>query len=234
MNPEFICDAKQELKQYDVDKIIKLLKDGGLCILPSDSSYILTGLVTVKGISKDIDLLLERNGAPMSLAFCNLKKTTEMINFHNQAYEFFKRLTPGGLTFVLHPAKNAFNSISENYLYADGTIGVRLTESLIETQIAGFFPMPSTPIRNSYGMEVSTAKEAWEIIAERSKKLNGLRKIALIDAFVKNPGRLSTVVNEKFKNGYWYINIIREGAISTENIKNVALKCKYKGVFINE
>lgn len=230
MTPEFICDAKQELNQHDVDKIIAFLKDGGLCILPSDSSYILTGLVTNQRVSRDIDLLLERNGAPMSLVFGDIRKVTAKIDFRNQAYNFFKRLTPGGLTFVAHPIKKAFNSLSTNCLYADGTIGVRLTESLIETQIADFFPMPSAPIRNSDFMEISTAKEAWEIIAGRKTKLHIPRKIALVDSFVKYPSRLSTVVKEELQNGYWYIKMIREGAISTEKIQKVALECKYKGV----
>lgn len=230
MIPEFICDAKKELKRNDIDKIVELLKDDGLCILPSDSSYILTGLVTNQKVSRDIDLLLERNGAPMSLAFGDLRKITEKIDFGNQAYAFFKKLTPGGLTFVARPIKKQFNNISTNCLYADGTIGVRLTESLIETQIADFFPMPSAPIRNSNGMEVSTAKEAWEIISSRSVKLHSLRKIALVDASVKYPRRLSTVVKEELKNGYWYIKIIREGAVSTETIQKVALECMYKGV----
>ena len=230
MTPEFICDAKQELKQHDIDKIIELFKEGGLCILPSDSSYILTGLVTDQKVSRDIDLLLERNGTPMSLAFGDLRKVAEKMDFHNQAYEFFKKLTPGGLTFVAYPIKKAFNNLSKNCLYTDGTIGVRLTESLIETQIADFFPMPSAPIRNSDRLEVSTAKEAWEIIAGRSTKLHSPRKIALVDGFVKYPRRISTVVKEELQNGYWYIKIIREGAISTENIQKVALECKYKGV----
>lgn len=230
MTPEFIYNTKQELKQQEVNKVISFLKDGGLCILPSDSSYVLTGLVAEQGVSRDIDLLLERNGAPMSLAFGDLRKVTEKMDFDNQAYEFFKRLTPGGLTFVAQPMKKAFNSFSAKCLYADGTIGVRLTESLIETQIANYFPMPSVPIRNSDCMEVSSAKEAWSIIADRSTKLHSSRKIALIDGLVKYPGRLSTVVKEELQNGYWYIKIIREGAVSAENILKVALECKYKGV----
>ena len=230
MTPEFICDTKQELKQDDVDKIVELLKDGGLCILPSDSSYILTGFVTEPKVSRDIDLLLERNGAPMSLAFGDLKKVTEKIDFHNQAYTFFKKLTPGGLTFVAQPIKKYFDNFSRNCLYADGSIGVRLTESMIERQIATCLPIPSAPIRNSDGMEISTVKEAWEIIAGRSTKLHSTRKIAVVDSFVKYPSRLSTVVKEELQNGYWYIKVIREGAISTENIQKVALECKYKGV----
>lgn len=230
MTPEFICDTKQELKQDDVDKIVGLLKDGGLCILPSDSSYILTGLVTDQKVSKDIDLLLERNGIPMSLAFGNLTKITEYMNFRNPVYKFFEKLTPGGLTFVTTPAKKMFNNISTNCLYADGTIGVRLTESLVETQIASYFPIPSAPIRNSDCIEVSTAKEAWEIISGRSAKLHSPRKIALIDDSVKYPGRLSTVVKEVLEKGYWYIKIIREGAIPRETIQKVALECKYRGI----
>ncbi len=231
MTPEFTCNAKQELKQQDVDRIIAFLKEGGLCILPSDSSYVLTGLVTIPGVSRDIDLLLERNGVPMSLAFGGLTKISEKMDFSNQVYEFFKRLTPGGLTFVAHPRKKVFNNLSEKYLYtADGTIGVRLTESLIETQIADYFPMPSAPIRNSDCVEISTAEEAWEIIAGRSTRLHSSRKIVLIDAYVKNPGSLSTVVKEESKNGYQYIKLVREGAISTEIIQKVALECKYKGV----
>lgn len=230
MTPEFICDAKQGLKQHDIDKIVRLLKDGGLCILPSDSSYILTGFLGDQRLSKDIDFLLERKGTPISLAFGDLGKVTEKMDFHNQSYHFFRRLTPGGLTFVAHPIKKAFNYLSTNCLYADGTIGVRLTESLVETQIADCFPIPSAPIRNSDHMEVSTAKEAWEIIAGRSKKLYSPRKIALVDAFVKYPRRISTVVKEELQNGYWYIKIIREGAISTEDIQKAALECKYKGV----
>lgn len=191
MTPEFIYDTKQELKQHEVNKVISFLKDGGLCILPSDSSYVLTGYVADQGVSRDIDLLLERNGTPMSLAFGDLKKVVEKMDFDNQSYEFFKRLTPGGLTFVAQPMKKSFNSFSTKCLYADGTIGVRLTESLIETQIANFFPMPSVPIRNSDCMEVSTANEAWRIVADRSTRLHSSRKIALIDGFVKYPGRLS-------------------------------------------
>lgn len=230
MNPEFICDARQGLKQHDADKIIALLKAGGLCILPSDSSYTLTGLVTDQNVSRDIDLLLERNGVPMSLAFGSLRKAAEKMKFSNQAYKFLEKLAPGGLTFVAHPKRKAFGNLSKHCLYADGTIGVRLTESLIETQIADYFPIPTAPIRSSDGREISTAEEAWEIIAGRSAKLHSLREIAVIDSSVKAPGRLSTVVKEELQNGYWCIKIIRRGAVSDEKILETALECMYKGV----
>lgn len=230
VNLEFVCNGKQKLNQHDVDRIIRLLREGGLCILPSDSSYILTGLVSDQKVSKDIDLLLERNGAPMSLTFGDLKKITEKMDCRNQACEFLKKLTPYGLTFVMKPLKKAFNRFSTNCLYADGTIGVRLSRSVIETQIADFFPMPSVPIRNSKFTEVFTAEEAWKIVSERSAKLHVFRKIAMVDDFVINPGQLSTVVREKMQDGYQYIEIMRKGAISTEMIRKVALECKYKGI----
>lgn len=91
--------------------------------------------MTEPKVSRDIDLLLERNGAPMSLAFGDLKKVTEKIDFHNQAYTFLK--TYSWWTDLCGAAdKKYFDNFSKNCLYADGSIGVRLTESMIERQIA--------------------------------------------------------------------------------------------------
>lgn len=227
---EFMCCAQQELNKDDFNRVISLLKNGGLCILPSDSSYILTGLMTNKGISRDINLLLERQDKPMSLSFGSLKQVTEYIDFRNQAYNLFKELTPGGLTFVAPPNKTKLENISKNCLNADGTVGVRLSESLIESQIAGYFPVPSTPIRNSNGIETSSAREAWEIVEQRSKSLVNFRKIALVDSSVKHPCKLSTVVKEEMMNGFWYIRILREGIIPSDLIEKVAIEYKYKGI----
>lgn len=230
MTPIFQYDIEDKLAQQDVDKVIDFLENGGLCILPSDSSYILTGLITSEGVSKDIDLLLGRKGEPMSLAFGSIDQITEKMVFSNKAYVFFKMLTPGRLTFVTKPKKRVFSNLSRNCLYADGSIGVRLTESIVETQIADFFPIPSTPIRNERFKESATYKEAWDIIAERSTYLHSSRKIAIINSTVKAPGQLSTVVKEEVRDGYSYIKIIRKGAISVEDILKVAMQCKYKGL----
>ena len=230
MAPDLVVNAKQHWNFEDVEKVTRFLQNGGLCVLPSDSAYVLTGLVTVEGVSHDIDLLLDRKGLPMSLAFGGLRHITDRIDFNNQAYNFFKKLTPGGLTFVGVPKKKLFYNLSENCLYADGTIGVRLTESIIETQIADFFPIPSCPICDCIGKPITTADEVWPIIEERIVKSPVSRKFAFIIAPVKKPGQLSTVVREKKQNGYRYIEIIRRGTISYEDIYRTALECKYKGV----
>lgn len=231
MKPEVSFELHQmRLNPYQANTIKEFMRVGGLCILPSDSSYILTGLLTIRGVGEDIDTLLDRHGLSMSLAFGNLKQVTDHMDLSNKAYSFIESLTPGGLTFVAHPQKAMMQKYSIKHLYADGTIGIRLTQSEVETQLANFFPFPSTPIRSSDGNEISSAQEALDIVMNRMSQIPIARRIALIVGEVEFPKRLSTVVREIKEEESYYIEIIREGAISSEIIRDVAIRCNYKGV----
>lgn len=231
---EFRCKVSlQRLNQNDVSQINKILNDGGLCILPSDSSYILTGLLSQRDVTKDIDFLLERQGMKMSLAFGSLKQANKIMDFSDMAIEFIRRFTPGGLTFVAKPKEGWLRHFSESRLHADGTIGMRLTESQVETQLAESYPLPSTPIRNSNHEEVYTAEEALRIVDGRMAGKGIHRKIVLVDGEVPYPGRLSTVVKEDFHNGVWQLRIIREQAIVFERIREVASACGYADTIID-
>ncbi len=229
MAPEQIYSAEN----LNIDQIFELMRDGALCLLPSDSSYILTGRVNVPGVSRDIDAILQRKDTPMSLAYGDLKTIAASFSLSNQAYLFFRKLTPGGLTFVAQPNTLQYNHFSKVFLHADGSIGVRLTESEIETRLAKRFPVPSVPIRSAEHKEISTLEEGWKIVSARCEELKIDRKIILIDGEVKYPGRISTVVREKQKAGFQYIQILREGAIPTEEIKRVAAECHYRGVLLS-
>lgn len=235
-NLAFKCEVNQygRIELEDACQIKEIMKDGGLCILPSDSSYILTGLLTVPGVTKDLDVLLERHGLPMSLAFGSLRQCVQRMDLSNMAYKFIKQLTPGGLTFVACPRNAVSISISAKRLNADGSIGARLSDSKVETQLAEYLdcPLPSTPIRNSNHTEISTLEEAFSIIADRITRLPRPRKIAAIDGIVPYPGRLSSVVKEEQHNGCWHIIIMREGAISFDTIQKNAIECQYDDAIV--
>lgn len=231
---EFMCRvSSQRLEQDDVNLINQIMNEGGLCILPSDSSYILTGLLYKTGVTKDLDILLERKGMKMSLAFGSLNQANEMMDLSDMAIDFFRKFTPGGLTFVAKPRQKRSKLFSERRLHADGTIGIRLTESEVETQLAENYPLPSTPIRNSNSKEVITAEEALQIIKGRMIDKEIDRKIALVNGIVPYPSRLSTVVKEEFHDGVWQLRIIRENAIPFERIREVAYACGYADTIID-
>ena len=61
-----------KLNDRDYNNVLSHMQEGGLCILPSDSSYTLTGIPSIPGVTEAIDFLLQRNGEKMSLAFNNI------------------------------------------------------------------------------------------------------------------------------------------------------------------
>lgn len=235
MKLDFHCVVSQEggLLSSDVNRIIKIMREGGLCILPSDSSYILTGNIMVKGVAEDIDFLLERQRTDMSLAFNNFNQFSEDFELSDMAHDFINKLTPGGLTFVSQPTDDVTGNRFARKLNTDGTIGIRLSESIVETQLAKDFPIPTTPIRKSDHTETATLEEALEIIGKRYAQLSKYRCLAGVVGSVLHCGEVSTVVKEEKINGGWYIRILREGIISRDNVESVAIECKYKGIIGN-
>lgn len=232
-----MCEVSSQglLHRTDAIQVVQLIKEGALCVLPSDSSYVLTGLPTVRGFTGDLDTVLERNRMPMSLAFGDLEQADDLISLSTMAQDFIRRLTPGGLTFVARPRPDDMRAFALRRLNApEGTVGVRLTESPVETQIAHelYYPLPSTPVRRSDHAEVCTVNEALSTIADRVSRLQSPRKIAVIDGPVPYPGRLSTVVREEQYQGLWRIVITREGAISRDKIAQVAADCMYEDVIV--
>lgn len=235
----FEIDEYQVLENGLVDdeakkKIEELLKAGGLCILPSDSAYTLTGLITCPGVTDDIDTILNRNGLAMSLAFHSMEQVTDRIIVSECARKVLERLMPGALTFVLKTQNPELLKASKKLLnVTDGiTIGVRLSESPVETQLAEYFPLPTTPIRKE-GNLIVKSKAAF---AEIKEQLSGLsaynRKIAWIKGKVPFPKRLSTVIVELENNGKYYLIIRRSGAIDRESVEKIAQESGYEDVFV--
>lgn len=70
LRPEFECEVQPQgfLRFTDVSRVVEHIQAGDLCLLPSDSSYILTGLATERGVTQDVDKVLQREGLEMSLA----------------------------------------------------------------------------------------------------------------------------------------------------------------------
>lgn len=218
------------LSDHDYSIVLSHMQKGGLCILPSDSSYTLTGIPSIPGVTEAIDLLLLRNGEKMSLAFNNIRQAAQMTQLSNMAYHFIDILTPGGLTFVARMSNNGYAKLSARRLYTDGTIAIRITESEVETQLAKEFPLPTTPIRNSDRQVISSFDEAIAIVRDRYSLLPLPRDIVAIEGDVSRSGRLSSVVKEVYQNGFWYIEVRRQGSIDEQTLRNTAIQCQYRDI----
>jgi len=173
----------------------------------------------------------------MSLSFGSLRAVRDWVTMTDMAMKFVGALAPGGLTFVAPPATEAGRGHATSRLHAArGTIGVRFTESRVETQLAYEVgqPLTSTPVRHPDGSETRTAEEALAIVAGRISALPSKRRLGVIVGSVAYPGRLSTVTQEVLKSGLWRIHVLRQGAIPVKTIRQVALACRYEDVDIRE
>lgn len=150
------------------------------------------------------------------------------------AVMFVGQLTPGGLTFVAPPTTAAMQGLATSRLNAPGTIGLRLTESRVETQLAYEIeqPLMSTPVRHPDGSETATAEEALAIVACPLSDLPSNRRLAVVVGAVPYRGRLSTVVQEVRHDGLSRIRVLRQGAIPLETVRRVARACRYEDVEI--
>ena len=228
----FQCEEEQ-LDSKQIEEIRKVLNDGGMCILPSDSTFILTGYLQHKGMTDDLDKVLERNGLQISMAFASLGQVCKKMKLTDMGRKFVKRLSPDGLTFVASPSYH-YSTFSKTQLHADGTVGMMISRSKVERELAKVNPIPTTPIRDEANEEVFNTGEAIQIIEERMKKYQVVRPIAVVDGVVPHPGRLSTVVKEERHNGLWRIVVLRENSISFDAIDRVAKQCGYTGTVRRE
>lgn len=217
----------------DVAQVAAHLNAGNLCLLPSDSAYALTGIPTIPGVTSAIDEILDRQRMPISLAFGSFRMAKRWVQLSSKAEDLIGLLAPGALTFVGSPTGPGEVRFSRDRLYAPtDKIGVRLTQSIVETQISNELDLPLTtaPVRDGAGAVVNDAAPAWERTASRLVAVESDQRVALVRGIVVRPGEVSTVVEEVESGGLLTLRIIRQGAIAREEIDRVAAELQYRGV----
>lgn len=184
------------------------------------------------GVGHDLNVILRRRGTPISLSFGSLRMATRYVRFSPKAAKFFGALAPGALTFVAEPSSRALAGFARSRLNAPGTIGVRLTESIVETQLSNELdgPLATTPVRSDAGREVCVAEEALALIQPRLRDGSQPRRVAVVEGSVRRPGGISTVVQEAEEHGLPILRVLREGDIPLARIEEVARRCQYSRV----
>ncbi len=207
------------------------LEAGNLCLLPSDSAYVLAGSPVVPNVTADIDLVLERAGLEVPLAFGSFRMARRWAEFSRAAERFFGAVAPGAITFVTNATSNARAGLSRSRLHASGTIGVRLTESIVETQLSTELdgPLTTTPVRSN-GHVIVDAEGALAVVGPRLQADFKRRQLAVVRGDVLRPGRVSTVVEEVEVQGLLELHVRRLGALGLEDVERIAATCLYNRV----
>ncbi|MCL7763553.1 threonylcarbamoyl-AMP synthase [Polaribacter sp. Z014] len=202
---EFIKIYNENPNQKEIDKVVRVLKRGGLVIYPTDTVYGLgcdiTNNKALEKIAQIKGVKLEK--ANFSFICNNLSHLSDYIKQIDSAtFKVLKRALPGPYTFIL-PGSNNLPKVFKK----KKTVGIRIPDNNIIRTLVEVLgnPIVSTSIRDED--EVLEYTTDPELIFEKWGKLVD---IVIDGGYGDNQG--STIID--FTEGY--PEVIREGKGSLE------------------
>ena len=194
-----------------------------MILLPSDTCYSLAAIPARIGVYESINEILNRGKMPMSLAFPNFHAVETYVEVNITIANLLEKFTPGAITVICHATSNIstnFGSFVKDIVNStDGTIGVRIPDSLIEREIAGCtrYPITTVAVRDESGEIIQHFDQAREIVQSGMKKV-GLSNWAAVEGKNFLPQH-STVVRVNYSTNQ--ISVLRNGEISEEDIRSI-------------
>ncbi len=111
-----------------IQKVVEILKKGGIIAYPTDTYYgIGCDIMNKKAIQKIYQLKQRNKSKPFSFICSGLKNISDYAKVSNYAYKTMKRLLPGPYTFVLEGSK----LVPKIMLTKRKTAGIRVPDNPI-------------------------------------------------------------------------------------------------------
>jgi L-threonylcarbamoyladenylate synthase len=198
----------------NIKKAIKILKNGGIIIYPTDTCYGIGVDATNKKAIKKLIALKERDfKTPISVIVKNFKMAQEIGEFNFQTKKLFKKNLPGPLTLIVKKKKSIYKL--PNILTAKKRkIGIRMPNNKIALELVKKFNKPIT----TTSANISNKPECYSK-QEILKQFKNIKKIDLILDIGKlpkiKPSTVIEIIDGKLK-------ILRQGTIECR-IKNAEL-----------
>lgn len=145
---EFIKIYPENPNPKEIQKVVKVLKNGGLVIYPTDTVYGLgcdiTNVKALERIARIKGVKLEKsNFSFVCEDLSNLSDYVKQIN--TTTFKILKRALPGAYTFILPGSKNLPNPFKKRK-----TVGIRVPDNSIALALVNVLgnPIVSTSIRD--------------------------------------------------------------------------------------
>lgn len=157
--------------EKEIDKVVKVLKDGGLIIYPTDTVYGLgcdiTNTKALEKIAKIKGIKLEK--ANFSFVCSDLKNLSDYVRqIDTPTFKILKRALPGAYTFILPGNNNLPKEFKKKT-----TVGIRVPDNNIALEIVRKLgnPIVSTSIYDEdevleYTTDPELIFEKWENLVD--------------------------------------------------------------------
>ena len=168
---EFIKIYEENPNQKELDKVVKVLQNGGLIIYPTDTVYGLgcdfTNTKALERIAKIKGVKLEKSN--FSFVCNDLSHLSDYVKqIDTPTYKLLKRALPGPYTFVLPGSKSLPKAFKKKK-----TVGIRVPDNSIARALVANLgnPIISTSIRDEddvieYTTDPELIYEKWKDIVE--------------------------------------------------------------------
>ncbi len=191
---------KEEIKEEELQEVIKILKQDGVVIFPTDTVYgIACNSLSEKGIAKIFEIKNRPKEKPINVLTDSVEKIEQIANLLEKEKTLMEKYMPGALTMIVEK-KESLPSILTSSL---PTVGVRIPNNEIALAILKNFPYPlATTSANTSGEEAGVEVEDF------TKTFDG-KVDAIIDGGPTKIQIASTIIKVEENN----IKVLREGSI---------------------
>ena len=119
---------QQNPQQRLIQKVVDLLKNGGVVVYPTDTYYgIGCDIMNKKAIERIYQIKQRNKSKPFSFICSGLKNISHYAKVSNYAYKTMKRLLPGPYTFILEGSR----LVPKIMLTKRRTAGIRVPDNPI-------------------------------------------------------------------------------------------------------
>lgn len=190
-------------KEISFEELCALLKKGECIVLPTDTTYGLVCLTTVKNILENLNKTKANPQAKPPQILCTLDQAFKLADFDERAKKAAETFWPGALTLILKST-----SVAQEFLPSE-TIGLRVPNNELILKIMHELDAPL------FASSANIHGQGYTSDLEKITKIFAPKGICVVEGKSKN--QASSIVDLTKKE----IIFLREGEISIEEFKKV-------------
>lgn len=198
---------------FDINKIINILKAGGLVIFPCETVYgVAVDSLNSKAVEKLNRYKQRPFGKPYAIMASSQKMAEKYVNLNNTAKKLYKRFLPGPVTVI----SKGKGKVAKGIESETETLGVRIPDYKLMIDVINKFgrPIVATSANASYQRRPYKLSDILDNISEKQKGLIDL----MIDAGELPHNEPSTVIDTTIDDE---AVILRQGEIKLKDKNEV-------------
>ncbi len=207
--------VKSETMDENIQQAMRVIKDGGLVVYPSDTVYILAVDPTNKlAVDKLLAFKNRWTGKAISIAVADKKMAQEFVELSESAEQIYKNLLPGPFTVV----SKGKHRVTKGIEAENGTLGIRIPDNKYISDLVGVLDGPITATSaNLSGRTPHYSIKSF--LRTLSKKKRGMIDL-IVDVGKLSRNKPSTVIDTTKPE----IEVLRRGDLTTGDSKSLISK----------